>query len=113
MRILHVNATDVAGGAARASYRLHTGLKRLGHDSRFFVGKQWSGEDPNTVLFNPPYDLLSRVKRKMRRKRIEADFAKFATTRPAGLEPFRDDRNENTHAVVEQFKKLLPADIIN
>jgi glycosyltransferase involved in cell wall biosynthesis len=113
MRILHVNATDVAGGAARASYRLHTGLKRLGHDSRFFVGKRWSAEDPNTTLFEPPTAIVSRVKRKLRRKRIEADFAKYDSTRPAGLEPFRDDRTENTRAVVEQLKKLLPADIIN
>jgi glycosyltransferase involved in cell wall biosynthesis len=113
MRILHVNATDVAGGAARASYRLHTGLKRLGHDSRFFVGKRWSAEDPNTTLFEPPTDLVSRVKRKLRRKRIEADFARYDATRPAGLEPFRDDRTEHTHAVVEQLKRLLPADIIN
>jgi glycosyltransferase involved in cell wall biosynthesis len=113
MRILHVNATDVAGGAARASYRLHTGLKRLGHDSRFFVGKRWSAEDPNTVLFEPPNDLVSRVKRKLCRRKIEFDFAKYTATRPDGLEPFRDDRTEHTHAVVEQFKKLLPADIIN
>ena len=109
MRILHLSTTDVAGGAARATYRLHTGLKRLGHDSRMLVGKKWS-EDPSVEAVKRPDDLLSRVKRKLRRKRIEADFAQYAATRPPGLEPFSDDRTELCDAVLRQ---LPPADVIN
>lgn len=37
MRILTVNAADLEGGAARAAYRLHTGLQRLGHEPYMLV----------------------------------------------------------------------------
>lgn len=37
MRILTVNAADLEGGAARAAYRLHVGLQRLGHDPSMLV----------------------------------------------------------------------------
>src|SRR5688500_15266639 len=111
MRILHLSATDVAGGAARATYRLHTGLKRLGHDSRMLVGKKW-GEDPAVEPVNPPQDLLGRVKRKLRRRKIRADFARYARTRPAGLEPFSDDRTEHGQAIVRHVCEA-EADVIN
>ena len=44
------------------------------------------------------------------RKRIEADFAKYAATRPAGLELFSDDRTEHGDACSRQ---LPPCDVIN
>src|SRR5688572_10225622 len=109
MRILHLSATDVAGGAARATYRLHTGLKRLGHDSRMLVGRKWS-EDATVDAIQPPRDLVGRVKRKLRRKRIQADCARYAATRPAGLEPFADDRSEHRF---DDIARRLDADIIN
>jgi glycosyltransferase involved in cell wall biosynthesis len=109
MRIIHLATTDVAGGAARATYRLHTGLKRLGHDSRMLVGKRWS-DDPSVDALKPPKDLLSRVKRKLRRKRIEADFAKYKAARHAGLEPFSDDRSEHRF---DEIARRLDADVVN
>jgi glycosyltransferase involved in cell wall biosynthesis len=109
MRIVHLSTTDVAGGAARATYRLHTGLKRLGYDSRMLVGKKW-GEDPTVEAVKRPDDLLSRVKRKLRRMRIDADFGRYAGSRPTGLEPFSDDRTELQDAILRQ---LPPADVIN
>src|SRR5215217_6828522 len=113
MRILHLSATDVAGGAARATYRLHTGLKRLGHDSRMLVGKKWS-EDASVEAIQPPRDIVSRVKRKLRRKKIQAEFAKYATTRPPGLEPFSDDRTEFGPAILRQIPRDASAvDVIN
>lgn len=112
MRILHLSATDVAGGAARATYRLHTGLKRLGHDSRMLVGKKW-GEDASVEAIQPTREWVSRLKRKLRRRRIQADFARYANSRPAGLEPFSDDRTEIGDAVLRQLRGLMPADVIN
>ena len=43
MRIVHFSTTDIAGGAARAAFRVHTGLRRLGHDVCFVeeVRPQW------------------------------------------------------------------------
>ena len=43
MRILHLSTADIGGGAARAAFRLHTGLQRLGHQSQMLVLKRTSG----------------------------------------------------------------------
>jgi len=37
MRVLHINATDIQGGAARAAYRLHQALLSAGVDSQMLV----------------------------------------------------------------------------
>lgn len=109
MRILHLSTSDVAGGAARAAFRLHTGLKRLGHDSRMLVGKKWS-DDPAVDAVKLRQDYFSKFRRKVQRKRIEADFAQYAGTRPSGLEPFSDDRTEFGDALL---RSLQATDIIN
>jgi glycosyltransferase involved in cell wall biosynthesis len=38
VRIVHIGTADNDGGAARAAFRLHTGLLQAGHDSRMLVG---------------------------------------------------------------------------
>ena len=38
MKILHVNQSDISGGAAIAGFRLHQGLLAQGIDSRMLVG---------------------------------------------------------------------------
>jgi glycosyltransferase involved in cell wall biosynthesis len=40
MNVLHINAWDNVGGAARAMYRLHGELRRLGYGSKLLVGHQ-------------------------------------------------------------------------
>ena len=42
MRITHVNATDTAGGAAVAAWRLHAGLLQWQEESRLLVGRRHS-----------------------------------------------------------------------
>ena len=37
MKVLIVNATDIFGGAGRAAFRLHQGLRHKGVDSRMLV----------------------------------------------------------------------------
>jgi glycosyltransferase involved in cell wall biosynthesis len=39
MRIVHINTADNEGGAARAAFRLHTGLLEAGHASSMLVGR--------------------------------------------------------------------------
>ncbi|MHB8643784.1 MAG: glycosyltransferase [Gaiellaceae bacterium] len=36
--VLHISASDAAGGAARSAYRIHDGLRTLGWTSRMLVG---------------------------------------------------------------------------
>ena len=45
MKVLHVNAFDAGGGAARAAMRLHEGLRSHGVDSQYVTVKPGSGED--------------------------------------------------------------------
>jgi glycosyltransferase involved in cell wall biosynthesis len=40
MNVLHIGTSDNSGGAARAAFRLHTGLKNAGVDSHMLVGHQ-------------------------------------------------------------------------
>ncbi len=47
MRVVHLSAEDISGGAARAAQRLHLGLRAIGIDSRVIVRRK-SGDDPYT-----------------------------------------------------------------
>ena len=44
MNILHLNGSDIEGGAARAAYRLHQGLRTLGLNSRMLVRAKLSAD---------------------------------------------------------------------
>jgi glycosyltransferase, group 1 family len=44
MKILHINTTDIEGGAARAAYRLHKALLAEGIDSQMLVQKKLSDD---------------------------------------------------------------------
>ncbi len=48
MKILHINASDTSGGAARAGYRLHRALLEDGVESRMLVQRKYS--DDHTVF---------------------------------------------------------------
>ncbi len=48
MKVLIVNATDIFGGAARAAFRLHQGLRNKGVDSRMLV-QIMKGNDPFVI----------------------------------------------------------------
>ena len=109
MKIVHLNTEDISGGAARATYRLHTGLKRLGHESSLFVMNSKSN-DPTVLTFKPAMDLLTRVRRRVRRRQITRDFARYRQSRPGGCEIFSDDRSEYGADLVRQ---LPPCDVIN
>ncbi|MDZ8055550.1 MAG: glycosyltransferase family 4 protein [Aulosira sp. ZfuVER01] len=45
MNVLHINKSDIAGGAAIAGYRLHQGLLVQGIDSRLLVGTKSTNSD--------------------------------------------------------------------
>lgn len=97
----HISVSDIAGGAARAAYRLHDGLRRIGHDSSMFVLKKKS-DDPTVVTYQHPHTVLDRAARKWRELMLERDHAAYRATRPSGLSPFTDDRSPYGSAPVEQ-----------
>lgn len=63
IKVLSVCTSDVSGGAARAAYRIHQGVRTLGVDSRMFV-KNKGSQDPYVhalseyVPHNPIYNAL-------------------------------------------------------
>jgi len=48
MKITHINTFDVQGGAARAAYRLHQGLLKIGENSRILC--RYKTSQDNTVI---------------------------------------------------------------
>ena len=44
MKVLLLNESDINGGAARATYRLHQGLRQVGVDSQMLVRARFSGD---------------------------------------------------------------------
>lgn len=109
MKIVHISTQDINGGAALATYRLHRGLQRAGHESSMFIVTR-SDCDPTVVAFAPPIDFASRIRRRLRRERIARDFAQYRASRPAGYELFSDDRSCYGKTILGQ---LPPCDVIN
>jgi glycosyltransferase involved in cell wall biosynthesis len=109
MRIVHLSTSDSGGGAFRAAYRLHTGLRRLGHDSKMLVLKRGSGDDAVSAL-RPRNDCVGRWARKLRERKIRRDYERYRPTIPTGIEPFSDDRSEHAGQIVPQ---LPECDLIN
>ena len=107
-RILHLSTYDIRGGAARAAFRVHTALRRLGHDSTMLVAHRDS-DDPTVTALVRSTDLVTRLRRRLRRSQVLREFAEYQATRPTGLEPFSDDRTQ--HAI-DLVRQLPPCDVI-
>jgi glycosyltransferase involved in cell wall biosynthesis len=52
MKVIHINHSDINGGAARAAYRIHQAIRESGIDSRMWVNKassgSWTVESPKS-----------------------------------------------------------------
>ena len=108
MKILHLSTYDVTGGAARAAYRVHTALRRLGHESAMIVRQKY-GDDPSVMAFAPKKDIFTRARRRWRRHLITREFRRYEASRPTGLERFSDDRSVYG---VELPRNLPPCDVV-
>lgn len=62
LRVLHINESDTAGGAARSAYRIHDSLRREGHNSRMLVGRKLSADaDVRRLKRNRAWRAADRV----------------------------------------------------
>lgn len=73
LKILSVNTSDTAGGAARAAYRIHQGVQTLGVDSKMFVKDKCQDDDTvislkKFVPSNIVYKVFDWVALKMKNK---------------------------------------------
>ena len=108
MKITHLSTYDLAGGAARAAYRLHKGLCSAGQDSRLLALYK-SSSDPTVLQFAPPRDIPSRLRRGLKRRQLERSES-VIQARPAGSTYFSDDRNQHGANVLRQ---LPQTDVLN
>ena len=53
LKVLSVSTSDTGGGAPRAAYRIHQGVRKLGVDSRMFV-KNKGTKDANVIALCSP-----------------------------------------------------------
>ena len=102
MKVVHVSTYDNAGGAARAAYRIHSSLRQLGAESSMFVASR-SCDDPHVATFDPPMDLTSRVKRRLRRTLISGDASRYGAGRLINQVWFSDDRTPHGRAPIDQI----------
>lgn len=109
MRVTHISTYDIHGGAAKAAYRLHLGLRRLGHESSMSVKLRYS-DDPNVIALKSSNKLLHRLQRLMRRSRIWCDMKPYIRRLAPTSEKFSDDRCE---CVTELIEQLPDNEIIN
>ncbi len=107
MRIVHVNTNDIAGGAARATYRLHKGLQKLGHESLMYVLAR-NSDDPSVVQYVSSRRLDIRAKRFLRKKYIERTWAPPDFFE--GREFFSDSR---TRFGVDLIAQMPACDVVN
>jgi len=109
MNIVHLSTTDVSGGAARAAYRLHQGLKGIGVNSEMFVRRKKS-KNPKVSTFQPPKDMSSRLHRVARRTWLNYTHDRAFQNRSEKWGPFSGARTQYGGQVVEQCPE---ADVVN
>ncbi|MBU0480378.1 MAG: glycosyltransferase family 4 protein [Proteobacteria bacterium] len=111
IKVTHFNTHDIEGGAARAVFRLHTGLLSQGLDSKVFVLNKHS-DDSHVIQFNykVPEKLTTRLRQFLFFRQILWDFSKYKRSRPHGLEPFSDDRTVFKEYITDQ---MPVSDIVN
>ena len=108
MIIAHLSTNDVSGGAARAAYRLHEGLGKLGHESSMLVVSRNSA-DPRVLPITRRMDLATRISRGLRQYRAAQQFARYRHGADI-RDLFSDDRAEYRQETVRQLPR---ADVVN
>ena len=113
MKITIVSTCANGGGAAKAAYRLHSGLRYIGYDSTMYV-QQGRGE--SIVKYNPKVSrrkaLLSRIWRRglIELKLLPWAFEQYATSLSTRLELYTDARSQFGSDILGG---LPPCDVIN
>jgi glycosyltransferase involved in cell wall biosynthesis len=107
LKIVQISVTDTKGGAARAAYRLHTGLRRMNHDSRMFVAER-SSTDPHVLTSSESW--FAPLLRRVRYRQLSPRHWRYFLSRPAGYGPFTGPDSRPGRALPQQ---IPDADIVN
>ena len=103
MNVLHLSTFDVIGGAARAAYRIHQGLRCVGLKSQMLVQKQAS-HDPDVIA---PKSLLGQSA-----GRIRSELDKLALQAYPSRSHLAFDPQNIPDGLSSQIAQIAP-DIIN
>jgi glycosyltransferase involved in cell wall biosynthesis len=109
VRILHISKEDNGGGASRAAYRLHDGLRRAGEDSRMYVLDKYTS-DPRVTQFQSARGRIDWIARNARRLRLNLAQRRYAKTSPPERTFFSDDR---TPFYVDASRQMPEAELVN
>ncbi len=104
MKIVHINTYESSGGAARAANRLHQGLRAQGKDSSMFVARRDTG-DPGVVVFRPPNDFATLLRRAARWRHVRRDLARIKAARRLGDDVLSYDRTLHGAEPLRQLPK--------
>lgn len=109
MRVALINTSDIKGGAARAAYRLHKGLRAIDVASTYYVRDQMCA-DPTIQRFVPDPAPDAMRHRTLAKAARDAAYATYAETRSPDIELF----SQATIDGDENFYVQMPrADVIN
>jgi glycosyltransferase involved in cell wall biosynthesis len=61
MKVIHLNYSDIIGGAARGAYRVHLSLRKSGVDSRMWVNQSVSGDFTVEIPLNKFQRTVAKV----------------------------------------------------
>ena len=109
VRILHISTADNGGGASRAAYRLHDGLRRAGEDSRMYVLDKYTS-DERVKQFQSARGGLAWMGRNARRLRLNLAERRYAKTAPPERTFFSEDR---TPFYKDACRQMPEAELVN
>lgn len=92
MNILHISDKDIVGGAARAAFKLHSGLIHEEVDSKMWVLKKVS-QEKEVIPFSYSKKASIRIRRRLRANLLSKQIGKYRSRFPEGFERFSDDRS--------------------
>jgi glycosyltransferase involved in cell wall biosynthesis len=91
VRVVHLSTFDHAGGAARATWRLHHALRAAGAESTL-LARSTSSATPHVMHYRASPLLGDRLRRNVARVRCRRLDAAIARRRAPGIEQFNTDR---------------------
>ncbi len=109
MKIVHISTADNGGGASRAAYRLHDGLRRAGEDSRMYVLDKYTSDERVTQFRSTP-GRMEWMARNARRLRLNLAQRRYAKTSPPERTFFSEDR---TPFYVDACRQMPEAELVN
>jgi glycosyltransferase involved in cell wall biosynthesis len=109
MRVAVINTMDVKGGAARAAYRLHKGLRGIGIESTYYVRDRYK-QDPSVQAFVPDPSPQAAHGRAVAKAALTAAYDRYAATRSPDIELFSQERVDGDANMLIQLPR---SEIVN